>query len=142
MSKLEELVYLAKDAMDVATKKTGEVVESSKLRYQMKQIEWEIEKAYAKLGAIVYEANKSEDSFEEIIQLAISEIDDLKEHYEDCSDKLRMHKNVVKCPGCGRDNDLADSFCGRCGSSLVSDEVQAEIIVPEEEEEKQEDESF
>lgn len=119
---VDEFVFMAKNAADVASKKTGEVVESSKLRYQMKQVEWDIEKAYAKLGAIVYESKKSTDNFDEVIGLAISEIDDLKLRYEDCSDRLRMYKNVVKCPGCGRENEVTDSFCSRCGSPLVTEE--------------------
>lgn len=118
---VDEFVFMAKNAADVATKKTGEVVEVSKIRYQMKQVEWEIEKAYAKLGAIVYEAKKSTDNFDEVTQLAISEIDDLKERYDNLAEKMRMYKNVVKCPGCGRENDIADSFCSRCGSPLITE---------------------
>lgn len=119
---VDEFVFMAKNAADVATKKTEEVVETSKIRYQLKQLEWEVEKAYAKLGAIVYESKKSTDSFDEIIQLAISEIDDLKERYESLNDKMRTYKNVVKCPGCGRENELNFSFCSRCGAPLVVEE--------------------
>lgn len=119
---VDEFVFMAKNAAGVASKKTNEVVESSRVRYQMKQVEWEIEKAYAKLGAIVYESKKSADNFEEVIGLAISEIDDLKERYNDYSDKLRMYKNVVRCPGCAHENEVTDSFCSRCGSPLVTEE--------------------
>lgn len=119
---VDEFVFMAKNAADVASKKTGEVVESSKIRYQMKQIEWEIEKAYAKLGAIVYESKKSDDNFDEVIQLAVREIDDLKQRYDELAGKLRDYKNVVKCPGCGRENENTDSFCSRCGSPLIHEE--------------------
>lgn len=130
---VDEFVFMAKNAADIATKKTGEVVESSKIRYQMKQIEWEIEKAYAKLGAIVYESKKSSDGFDEVIALAISEVDDLKTRYEDCATKLRMYKNLTQCPNCARENEEGDAFCSRCGASLERTVSQEEPIQEEEE---------
>ena len=130
---VDEFVFMAKNAADVASKKTGEVVESSKVRYQMKQLEWEIEKAYAKLGAIVYESRKSTEPFEEIIQLAVSEIDDLKERYHTYSEKLRAFKNVVLCPACGRENELHFSYCARCGAPLAGEESTASQNIPDDE---------
>jgi predicted nuclease with TOPRIM domain len=123
---VDEFVFMARNAADVATKKTGEVVETSKIRYQMKQVEWEIEKAYAKLGAIVYEAKKSADSFDEVIALAVSEIDDLKTRYEELGEKLRTYKNVVRCPGCGKENDMNGAFCSRCGTPLAVETSQSD----------------
>lgn len=119
---VDEFVFMAKNAAGVASKKTNEVVETSKTRYQMKQVEWEIEKAYAKLGAIVYESKKNDDNFDEVIQLAVSEIDELKERYNGLNDRLRVYRNVVKCPGCAYENEVTDSFCSRCGSALVTEE--------------------
>ena len=132
---VDEFVFMAKNAADVATKKTGEVVESNKVRYQMKQVEWEIEKTYAKLGAIFYESRKSSDNFDEIIALAIGEVDDLKERYEDLAEKLRSYKNVVLCPGCGRENETGFSFCSKCGSPIAA---QDDDSADEEEQEAQE----
>lgn len=131
---VDEFVFMARNAADAATKKTGEVVETSKIRYQMKQIEWEIEKAYAKLGAIYYEAKKSTDNFDEIIALAVSEIDDLKERYDRLAEQMRIYKNVVRCPGCGKENELNFAFCSRCGSPLVKEEP-LEDASPEQEDE-------
>lgn len=118
---VDEFIFMAKNAADVASKKTNEVVEVNKIRYQMKQVEWEIEKAYAKLGAIVYESKKSADNFDEIIGLAISEIDDLKERYESFSERIRAYKNVTKCTECGRENEQSFAFCSRCGAALNND---------------------
>lgn len=123
---VDEFVFMAKNAADVATKKTGEVLETSKLRYQLKQVEWEIEKAYAKLGAILYESKKNSDNYEEVIQLAISEVDDLKERFDEINDKLRNYKNASKCPNCSRENDISDSFCSRCGAPLVNEDPAPE----------------
>lgn len=115
---VDEFIFMAKNAADVASRKTSEIVESNKVRYQLKQLEWEIEKAYAKLGAIYYESRRSNDNFDEIIQLAISSIDDLKSRYEESADTMRIYQNVMKCKECGNENNINSSFCSTCGSSL------------------------
>lgn len=140
MSKFEDLfddfMIKAKSVAGSASKKTGEVVDISKVRYQVKQTQWDLEKTYAKLGALVYESKKSDESFEEVIDLAISEIDALQEKLEELALRLREHKKVSRCPDCGKENDQSFAFCSRCGGPLeVEEEVEpmeVEIVEPEE----------
>ncbi|MDL2247905.1 zinc ribbon domain-containing protein, partial [Bacteroides sp. OttesenSCG-928-J23] len=127
---LEDFMFRAKSVADVAGKKTGDVVELSKLKYQAKQTEWDIEKTYAKLGAIVYESKKSTENFEEIIALAVSEIDALNEKLEELEGKMRAVKKVVKCGSCGKENELSARYCTRCGSELVDEEPAEEAAEP------------
>jgi len=129
MSKFEEIfddfLYKAKSVADVAGKKTGEVVGYNKLKYQVKQTQWDIEKAYAKLGAFVYESRKSEEDFTDLIALAISEIDLLGEKQENLEKQILACKKVIKCTSCGRENDLSNSYCSRCGNSLDDEKEEA-----------------
>jgi uncharacterized protein with PIN domain len=130
----EEIMSRAKTVADTAGKKTGEVVDMGKLRYQIKQTEWDIEKTYAKLGAIVYESRQSHENFDEVIDLAISEIDALNERQAELEERLRTYKKVSRCPGCGKENDLNSTYCSRCGTSIdveVKEPYVAEVI-PEE----------
>lgn len=138
MSKFEELfddiVYKAKNVADVAGKKTGDVVNFSKLKYQVKQTQWDIEKAYSKLGAFVYESRKSDEDFTDLIELAINEVDLLCERMEHLELQIRTRRNVVKCASCGKENDDANCFCARCGSSLEEEKKAAEATARAEEE--------
>ena len=115
----DEFVYMAKNAADAASKKTGEVAKVGKLRYQMKQTQWEIEKAYAKLGAIVYESKRSTENFDEMVRLAISEIDELFRKLDELADQVRSYKKVIRCEACGRENENGALFCSRCGEALA-----------------------
>lgn len=115
---VDEFVFMAKNAADAASKKTGEVVEISKLRYQIRQTEWDIEKAYAKLGAIIYESKRSAEDFTDAILLATGEIDDLKLKRDQFEAKLRTYRKVQKCAKCEKENDMSASYCARCGSLL------------------------
>ncbi|MDR2933421.1 MAG: hypothetical protein LBV27_09990 [Oscillospiraceae bacterium] len=109
---LDDVIYKAKVAADVAGKKTNEVVEFGKLKYKAKQVSWDIEKAYAKLGALVYEARKSDESFDEIIMLAVEELDKLNERLDRLEDKLAYmktddYKNQREAARTARGDDAA-----------------------------------
>lgn len=124
---IDEFVFMAKNAAGAASKKTNEVFEISKLKYQMKQVEWDIEKAYAKLGAIVYESKRSNDDFADAILLATSEIDDLKLKLDSFEESLQSQRRVKKCEHCDKSNDASAFYCAYCGSPLEA------AAVPEEE---------
>jgi chromosome segregation ATPase len=114
----EEIMTKAKSVADTAGRVTSEVVDMGKLRYQIKQTQWDIEKTYSKLGAIVYESKKSAENFDEVITLAIGEIDSLNEKLSGLEERLRAHKKVKRCASCGKDNDAGNAFCSRCGAAL------------------------
>jgi len=130
----DELMWKARSAADVASQKTNEVMEFSKLKYQLKQAQWDIEKAYSKLGAFVYESKKSGEDFADLINLATSEIDMLVEKVEELERQILACKKVLKCSSCGKENPRESLFCSRCGANLdhgVRPEPEEEPIVAE-----------
>ena len=84
----EEVIDKAKEYADVAGKKTSEMVELGKLKYQGKQIAWEIEKTYSRLGAVVYEARKNGGNYDEVIDTSIEELDELNRRLDEVEDKI------------------------------------------------------
>lgn len=125
---IDEFVFMARNAADVASKKTGEVVETGKIKYQIKQAEWDLEKAYTKLGAIYYESKNSKEDFSDAITLAIDEIDNLKLKLTRLEETLRTYRKVKKCPKCGSDSDISASFCVGCGTPLADEPIAAEVV--------------
>ncbi len=119
---IDEFLFMAKSAADVASKKTGEVVEIGKLRYQLKQAEWDLEKAYAKLGAIAYESRRGGDDLDDALSLAVKEIDGIKQKTAEMEEALLTYKKVKKCPGCAQENESNALYCVRCGASLEAEE--------------------
>ena len=140
MSKFEELFDEFKDraktVYGTASKVTSDVVDMSKVRYQIKQTQWEIEKTYAKLGALAYDSHKGSEDLEEIKALAIAEIDDLNEKLDELEKRLRAYKKVGKCGSCGKENDVDFSFCSRCGAEL--EKIDPEPIIEVEAQETEE----
>lgn len=129
----DEIVLRARSAADVAGKKTSEVVETGKLKYQVKQVSWDIEKAYAKLGAIVYEAKKSGENFDDLADMAMEEIGRLNRRYDELERRIMNVKNrcrqstSVNIPvedaspePCGEPVDEGcDCCCGNAADSAV-----------------------
>lgn len=123
---VDEFVFMAKNAADVAGKKTGEVVELGKLRYQVKQAEWDVERTYTKLGALVYESKRGGENLDDAIKLVLDEIDEIKLRIERLEESVRAYKKVKKCPKCEKENMLDALFCTRCGMALdENDETTA-----------------
>jgi len=85
----DEVLTKAKDVADTTGKLTGEMVEIGKLKYKAKQISWEIERIYAKLGVIVYESKKTDGDFSTVIDAAVEEIDALNVKLDEIDDKIR-----------------------------------------------------
>ena len=126
MNKFENLFYefkdKAKDVYGVASKATSDAVEVGKIRYNIKQTQWDIEKTYAKLGEIVYASKKGGDDYEDALTLAVAEVDELQEKLDTLEERLRAYKNVGKCPNCAKENGNEACFCSRCGTSLEKPE--------------------
>jgi len=133
MSKFEEFfddfMGKAKNVYGTASKMTSDVVDMGKVRYAIKQTQWEIEKTCAKLGAIVYESKNSSEDLSEGKELAIAEIDALNEKLEELEKRLRSYKKVGKCSACGKENDAEFSFCSRCGAELEKIVVEPVVEV-------------
>jgi len=130
MSFFDQFLSKAKDVVDVAGQKTGEMVELSKLKLQAVQTNSDIQKAYERLGAIVYEQEKNGTDNSDLIRVCVSEIDSLLISLNEVNDKIADNRNAVRCPNCGANNPEEAIYCSRCGSSLaVKEEPVAEAAV-------------
>ena len=127
---VDEFVFMAKNAADVAGKKTGEVVEVARLKYQQKQAEWDLEKSYAKLGAIYHESQNSKEDFRDAIELAMNEITGLKENIKKIEESIRAYRKVQRCGKCAADNDVSALYCSGCGSPLDDAPIDIDVPVP------------
>ena len=121
MDFFDDMLSKAKDAIDVASKKTGEVVNTQKQKFDIAALESKRAKDFAVLGEIYY--NKIKDSAaddENISELVLS----IKEKSEKI-DKLKAEINSVKnkriCPKCGASIEQTSNYCNACGAKLFYD---------------------
>ncbi len=79
----DDLITSAKNLVDIAGKKTDNVVEVSKLKYQCVQMTSDLRSLYEKLGNAVYTMVKADFDNKELMDSLIEEIDSLKEKIDE-----------------------------------------------------------
>jgi len=92
----DEVILKVKSAAETTGKFAGEMAELGKLKYKAKQISWEIERTYSKLGVITYESRKTGGDFDSVIDAAVEELDALGEKLEIMEEKIRSFKRTER----------------------------------------------
>lgn len=115
-SVFDDIITSAKSLVDIASKKTDNVVELSKLKYRCVQLNSELRALYEKLGNAVYTMVKSDFSNKELMDSLIEEIDSLKEKIDDLNYQIAERRNIRICPACGSRNDKDACYCNKCGN--------------------------
>ncbi len=128
MGTWDDLFDKAKVVADTATKVTGEVVEVSKNKLQALKLANNIQKVYEKLGAAVYEAEKSGEDISRQKALYISEIDGLLAQLKEVNDRMNSGKATHPCGNCGYGNAADSIYCAHCGAKMKPTYDAAEVI--------------
>ncbi|WMJ22393.1 zinc-ribbon domain-containing protein [Paludicola sp. MB14-C6] len=127
MSAFDTFMDKAKDVYDVASKKTGELVEVSKLKMECVKVNNEIKKLYEKLGSCVYSMMKANYDNKDVVDGLVEEIDENLAKLSVLNQKLSDIKNVVICKACGAKNPEANYFCSKCGSRIKNEFNNADV---------------
>ena len=109
-----------KNSVGSAVKKSGELVEITKVKLAIADTKNEIKSKLAALGEEVYFAQKNDLSPESAAEL-IGELDELYAILEAQEAKLATLKKQKVCPNCDAPSDSEAVFCSRCGSKFSDD---------------------
>lgn len=98
-----------------AVKKSGEMVEITKIHLAITEAEASFDKTLRELGEAVYEAYKNDAPPSVSLDEKCKEADDKAEVLESLRQKLNAAKNLKMCPACKNSTDSSASFCPDCG---------------------------
>jgi vacuolar-type H+-ATPase subunit I/STV1 len=118
MGVFEDVVMKTKSAADYAGKKTGEIIEITKLRISASEIEGRISKELLELGRKVYSCAKEHSDCTEYVESKSESVDKLYAELLKVSDKISELKSEKKCAECGFDNQQDANYCQKCGAKL------------------------
>lgn len=118
----DDFLGKTKGVADAAGKKTGELVEISKLKLQCVQLNSDIRERYEKLGSAVYSMVKSDYENPELVNSMVEEITELLDKLNETSEKIADIKNISICTCCGAKNPPENCYCSKCGSRLTGKE--------------------
>ena len=88
MKFFENAKIAAEKTFNKVAKKTGEIVEDSKTKYTIFDLNNEIEKVYAEIGKEIYAAYKEDRNAAEFIEEKCKAIDDLQSEIDALRNKL------------------------------------------------------
>lgn len=118
MGVFEDVVIKARSAADYAGKKTGEIVEVTKLKINVSEVEGRISKELLELGKKVYNAAKEQSDCTEYVGTKSESIDKLYVELETLNNKIAELRSEKKCAECGFANSQDANFCQKCGAKL------------------------
>lgn len=121
MDFFDDMLNKAKDAIDVASKKTGEVVNTQKQKFDVASLESKRAKDFAVLGEIYYNKIKDGEAADENISELVLSIKEKSEKIDMLKAEINNAKNKRICPKCGASIDQISNYCSACGEKLFYD---------------------
>ena len=118
MSAVNNFIFKAKQVVSVATQKTGDAVEISKLRLQVAQTNSMIQSTYERVGTLVYDKEKNGSDNSQMISECVFEIDSLLVKLGELNEKISALKTGEKCSYCQTMNPAGTIYCSSCGTNL------------------------
>lgn len=118
MDFLNNAVNTAREAFDIAYKKTGELVDSQKQKFDIASLENKRNKSFEALGKLYFEFVKDENIENDEIKALVEEIKEKNEKIEKLKEEMNSIKNKVVCENCSALNDETALFCSTCGNKL------------------------
>jgi len=129
---MEKIFAEIKSTADKVIKKSGELVELSKVKFQIANTKSEINANYKELGELVYHAQKGEEQPDtQIIEGAIAKIDELYAKLETLMAENSSLKNEKTCPSCEKSNPKSAQFCLGCGYKFAVSDAECEDATAE-----------
>jgi len=114
---------MAKQGLDMAGKKTGEVLESAKLRWRLSELQSDIRQIYREVGQFVYEARADADADTTQLKEMFEELDEKTTEVENLRQELKARRGEIPCPNpiCAGTVHPDDAYCRKCGVRLGED---------------------
>ena len=116
MAFLENLGKKVGEAAQAAAKKSGELVETTKLNVSINSEEDKVQKLYAQIGKAVFEKFNSSGIADSDCKEACEAIKVHEQNIKNLKEKILDVRGVKLCVSCGNEMDKAQLFCAKCGT--------------------------
>jgi ribosomal protein L40E len=126
MAIIDKLSKIAKSVSDEAVnvaKKSGELIEITKLNNAISTEEDKINAVLPKMGNIIYQRFKNGENIDPELLTYCNKIEDIKANIAALKQKILEVKNIKICPGCNSELSPEVVFCPKCGAKQETAEV-------------------
>ena len=116
---MDRIISEIKNTASKVAKKSGELVELSKVKLNIGNTKSGINSNFRLLGEMIYFSQNEENEIEhEKITETIQKIDDLYEKLAELKIIEAGLANKKLCPHCNKQNDADSTFCSFCGCNF------------------------
>lgn len=115
MSFLNDLGKKFSEVTQEVSKKSGEVVNSTKINMSIKAEREKIERLQIDIGKRIYEKFDQKQEVDEGVKEFCEQIKIIEGTIDELNQKLQDIKNVRKCTSCGKEISKEIKFCPGCG---------------------------
>lgn len=122
MGLFENAVNTARSAAKTVGKKAEEVLDLSRNKLSISELENKLEASYASLGMLYYNYLENGTTDPEKEQALVREIDGIHAAVRELKENINEMRNRVTCPACTAANDPQAVFCSQCGARLQGEE--------------------
>lgn len=126
----ETVVKATKDGASTVAKKSGDIVEISKLTVTINSEEAKTKDLYFQIGQSIYEKFQNDIYIDPELVETCRKIFEIKKDIYSMQNRIKELKNMKICPNCDEEMDVDTKFCGKCGTEQELSEV--EKVVTEE----------
>lgn len=126
MGFIEDSFVRAKEVIDIAGKKTGEIISLQKLKVDASALEYQISKDYETLGRLYYDNRHKRAENETAIDALIAELEQKTTQLSEIEIKIAIAKGIRICPACATSNPDTAAYCNKCGQKLTFETHQTE----------------
>ena len=123
MGFMDKVLDTARSAANAASEKAGEVYEIGKLKLQLSGLNSDLEKTYAQLGRLEYDAKKNGNDNSLLIDACITELDSLHEDIDSLIAEISAATGEKTCPHCGESVAAEAVYCSKCGAKMDAEPV-------------------
>ncbi|NJD03928.1 MAG: zinc ribbon domain-containing protein [Ruminiclostridium sp.] len=116
MAFLENLGKKVGEAAQAAAKKSGELVEITKLNVNIGSEEDKIQKLYNQIGKSIFEKYTTTGVADQGVKENCEAIKVHEQNVKALKEKIMEVKNIKSCINCGGEMDRAQIFCSKCGT--------------------------
>jgi ribosomal protein L40E len=116
MSIFDNIIKIVTDTAKVATKKSGELVEVTRLNMNISAEQDKIDKICLSIGKTIYEAFKKGERAPDNFIESCKDATEHEENIKNIKQKILELKNLKICAECGAELDADTAYCSKCGA--------------------------
>ncbi len=122
MDFFDNAIDKAKEAIDIVSKKTNEVVNTGKQKFDVASLENKKTKDFESLGEIYYNLIKDTEIEDQNIKVLVDAINDKNSKISELKQNINTAKCKRTCPVCSASISDTAVYCSVCGAKLEIEE--------------------